>query len=69
MDWLDLLAVQGTQSLLQRHSSKALILQCSTFFIPVSSKANLLTLLVGKQSFLQVPSKEGGQLTQKTQTP
>ena len=34
MDWLDLLAVQGTlKSLLQYHSSKALILQCSTFFI------------------------------------
>ena len=33
MDWLDLLAVQGTlKSLLQHHSSKALILQCSTFF-------------------------------------
>ena len=34
MDWLDLLAVQGTlNSLLQHHSSKALILQCSVFFI------------------------------------
>ena len=34
MDWLDLLAVQGTlQSLLQYHSSKASILQCSAFFI------------------------------------
>ena len=34
MDWLDLLAVQGTlKSLLQRHSSKASILQCSAFFI------------------------------------
>ena len=34
MDWLDLLAVQGTlNSLLQHHSSKASILQCSTFFI------------------------------------
>ena len=33
-DWLDLLAVQGTlQSLLQHHSSKASILQCSAFFI------------------------------------
>ena len=33
MDWLDLLAVQGTlKSLLQHHSSKALILWCSTFF-------------------------------------
>ena len=33
MDWLDPLAVQGTlKSLLQHHSSKASILQCSTFF-------------------------------------
>ena len=33
MDWLDLLAVQGTlKSLLQHHSSKASILPCSTFF-------------------------------------
>ena len=32
-DWLDLLAVQGTlKRLLQHHSSKASILQCSTFF-------------------------------------
>ena len=34
MDWLDLLAVQGTlKSLLQYHSSKTSILQCSAFFI------------------------------------
>ena len=34
MDWLDLLAVQGTlKSLLQHHSSKTSILWCSTFFI------------------------------------
>ena len=34
MDWLDLLAVQGTRkSLLQHHSSKASILQSSAFFI------------------------------------
>ena len=34
MDWLDLLAVQGTlKSLLQHHSSKQSILQCSAFFI------------------------------------
>ena len=34
MDWLDLLAVQGTlQSLLQHHGSKASILPCSTFLI------------------------------------
>ena len=34
MDWLDLLAIQGTlKSLLQHHSSKASILWCSAFFI------------------------------------
>ena len=33
MDWLELLAVQGTlKTLLQHHSSKASILQCSAFF-------------------------------------
>ena len=33
MDWLDLLAVQGTlKSLLQHHSSRSEILQCSAFF-------------------------------------
>ena len=33
MDWLDLLAVQGTRkSLLQHHSSKASVLWCSAFF-------------------------------------
>ena len=34
MNWLDLLAIQGTlRSFLQHHSSKASILQCSAFFI------------------------------------
>ena len=34
MDWLDLLAVQGTlKSLLQHHNSKASVLRCSAFFI------------------------------------
>ena len=34
MDWLDLLAVQGTlKSLLQHHSSKASVFRCSAFFI------------------------------------
>ena len=34
MDWLDLLAVQGTlKSLIQHHSSEASMLQCSVFFI------------------------------------
>ena len=50
MDWLDLLAVQGTlKSLLQHHSSKASILQCSTFFIVQLSHPYMTT--GKKQSF------------------
>ena len=50
MDWLDLLAVQGTlKSLLQHHSSKTSILQCSAFFI---SDSHIHTWLLEKnQSF------------------
>ena len=44
MDWLDLLTVQGTlKSLLQHHSSKASILQCSAFFIVTTGKTIALT--------------------------
>ena len=44
MDWLDLLAVQGTlKSLLQHHSSKASILQHSAFFIAQLSHPYLTT--------------------------
>ena len=44
MDWLDFLAVQGTlKSLLQHHSSKASILQCSTFFIAQLSHPYMTT--------------------------
>ena len=44
MDWLDLLAVQGTRkSLLQHHSSKASILQCSAFFIAQLSHPYMTT--------------------------
>ena len=44
MDWLDLLAVQGTlKSLLQHHSSKASILGCSAFFIVQLSQPYLAT--------------------------
>ena len=62
MDWLDLLAVQGTlKSLLQHHSSKASILQGSAFFIVQLShpymttrKTTALTrqTFVGKVMFL-----------------
>ena len=48
MDWLDLLAVQGTlKSLLQHHTSKALILQCSTFFI---IQLSYLYMITGKKT-------------------
>ena len=44
MDWLDLLAVQGTlKSLLQHHGSKASILQCSAFFIVQHSHPYMTT--------------------------
>ena len=44
MDWLDLLAVQETlKSLLQHHSSKASILQCSAFFTVQLSHAYMTT--------------------------
>ena len=44
MDWLDLLAVQGTlKSLLQHHSSKASILQCSAFFTVQLSYPYMIT--------------------------
>ena len=44
MDWLDLLAVQGTlKSLLQHHSSKASILLCSAFFIVQHSHPYMTT--------------------------
>ena len=46
MDWLDLLAVQGTlKSLLQHHSSKASILHHSAFFIVQLSYPFMLLLL------------------------
>jgi len=44
IDWLDLLAVQGTlKSLLQHHSSKASILRCSAFFIVQLSHPHVTT--------------------------
>ena len=62
MDWLDLLAVQGTlKSLLQHHSSKASILQHSAFFVvqlshPYVTTGKTITLMrrtfVGKVMYL-----------------
>ena len=46
IDWFDLLAVQGTlKSLLQHHTSKASILQCSTFFMV---QLSYLYMTIGK---------------------
>jgi len=56
MDWLDLLAVQGTlKSLLQHHSSKISILQCSAFFIVQLSHpymTNGKTITLTRQTFV-----------------
>ena len=56
MDWLDLLAVQGTlKSLLQHHSSKASILQRSAFFIVQLSHPSMTTgktIALTRQTFV-----------------
>ena len=56
MDWLDLLAVQGTlKSHLQHHSSKASILQCSAFFIVQLSHPYMTTgktIALTRQTFV-----------------
>ena len=67
MDWLDLLAVQGTlKSLLQHHSSKVSVLQHSIFFIvqlshPYMTTGKTIALtrwtFVGKVMFLLFNSK------------
>ena len=56
MDWLDLLAVQGTlKSLLQHHSSKASVLQHSAFFIVQLSHPYMTTgktIALTRQTFV-----------------
>ena len=56
MVWLDLLAVQGTlKSLLQYHSSKASILQCSAFFMVQLSHPSMTTgktIALTRQTFV-----------------
>ena len=56
MNWLDLLAVQGTlKSLLQHHSSKASILWCSAFFIVLLSHPYMTTgktIALTRQTFV-----------------
>ena len=56
IDWFDLLSVQGTlKSLLQHHSSKALILWCAAFFIVHLSHPYLMTgktIALARQTFV-----------------
>ena len=56
IDWLDILAVQGTlKSLLQHHSSKASILQCSDFFLVQLSHSYMTigkTIALIRQTFV-----------------
>ena len=56
MNWMNLLAVQGTlKSLLQHHSSKASILQCSAFFIGQLSQPYMTTgktIALTRQTFV-----------------
>ena len=56
MDWLDLLAVQGTlKSLLQHYSSEASVLQCSAFFIVQLSHPYMTTgktIALNRQTFV-----------------
>ena len=55
MDWLDLLAVQGTHKSLQHHSSKASIVRCSAFFIVQLSHPYMTTgktIALTRQTFV-----------------
>ena len=55
IDWLDLLAVQGTlKSLLQHHSSKASVLRCPVFFIQLSNPYMTTgkTIALSRQTFV-----------------
>ena len=56
MDWLDLLAIQGTlKSLLQHHCSKASVLQCSAFFMVQLSHPYMTTgktIALARQTFV-----------------
>ena len=55
IDWLDLLAVQGTLKSLQHHSSKTSILPCSAFFVvqlPHSYMTTGKTIALTKQTFV-----------------
>ena len=56
MDWLDLLALQGTLKSLQHHSSKASVLQCSAFFTVQLSHPYMTTgktIALTRQTFVE----------------
>ena len=61
IDWFDLHAVQGTlKSLLQHHSSKASVLQCSAFFMvqlsyPYMTTGKNIALII--QTFVQISAE------------
>ena len=55
-DWFDLLAVQGTLTSLQHHSSKASVLRCSAFFMVQLSHLYMTT---GKTIALTIPTFVG----------
>ena len=62
MDWLDLLAVQGTlKSLLQHHSSKPSFLWCSAFFIVHLSHHLMFKLVLeqAEESEIKLPTSAG----------
>ena len=56
IDWLDLLAIQGTPKSLQHHSSKASVLQCSAFFMV---RLSHLYLTTGKTIVLTIQTFAG----------
>ena len=69
MDWLDLLAVQGTlKSLFQHHSSKPSIFQCSAFFTVQISHPYMTTgktIALTRQTFVGITLQINGKYTAK----
>ena len=64
MDWLDLLAVQGTlKSLIQHHSSKASILRCSAFFTVQHSHPYMTT---GKTNYYRYVNQNYNEISPHT---
>ena len=73
INWFDLLAVQGTlKSLLQHHSSKALILLCSAFFIVQFSHPYMIigkTIALTRWTFVDYQWSIIFSKAEKTQSP